>query len=148
MDKIIEVGQDMFLIIEVIMETIWEVIRRMKDKIITITEGETLGTKIMKIGVGHMIGNNRWDNRSNSNSRSRWGSRVSTNRDRIRCFECREYDHFTRDCLMTQADREVEQVQQMFNMDEDQTILQKPQMDVDQVRQSVSPTESRENLNL
>ena len=28
----------------------------MGDKIITITEGETLVTKTMKIGVGHMIG--------------------------------------------------------------------------------------------
>ena len=28
----------------------------MKDKIITITEGEILGTKIMKIEVCHMIG--------------------------------------------------------------------------------------------
>ena len=35
MDKIIEVGQDMFLVIEVITETIWEVSRGMKDKIIT-----------------------------------------------------------------------------------------------------------------
>ena len=47
-----------------------------------------------------------------------------------------------------QVDREVEQIQQMFNMDEDQTLLQMPLIDVDQVRQSVSPTEARENLNL
>ena len=33
-------------------------------------------------------------------------------------------------------------------MDEDQTILQIPLMDVDQVWQNVSPTEARENLNL
>ena len=33
-------------------------------------------------------------------------------------------------------------------MDEDQTLLQMPLMDVDQVRESVSPTEARENLNL
>ena len=66
----------------------------------------------MKIGVGHMTGKTEVisirDNRSISNSRSRSGSRASTNRDRIRCFKCREYDHFIRDCLMTQADREVE----------------------------------------
>ena len=36
--------------------------------------------------------------RSISNGRSRSGSRASTNRDRIRCFECREYDHFAREC--------------------------------------------------
>ena len=37
--------------------------------------------------------------RSMSNGRSRSGSRASTNRDRIRCFECIEYDHFVRECL-------------------------------------------------
>ena len=52
------------------------------------------------------------------------------------------------DCPTTQVDREVEQTQQMFNMDEDQTLLLTPLMDVDQVRQSVSPTEPRDNLNL
>ena len=37
--------------------------------------------------------------RSMSNGRSRSGLRAGTNRDRIRCFECMEYDHFARDCL-------------------------------------------------
>ena len=41
-------------------------------------------------------GNIRRNDRSSSNSRSRSGSRVSTNRDRIRCYKCREYDHFTK----------------------------------------------------
>ena len=41
-------------------------------------------------------GNNR--DRSSSNDISRSGSRASTNRDRIRCYACREYDHFVRDC--------------------------------------------------
>ena len=31
-----------------------------------------------------------------------------------------------KNCPMTQADREVEQSQQMFNMDEEQTLLQMP----------------------
>ena len=39
--------------------------------------------------------------RSTSNGRSRSGSRASTNRDRIRCFKCRENDHFVRECLTT-----------------------------------------------
>ena len=30
---------------------------------------------------------------------SRSGPRASTNRDRIRCFKWREYDHFAKDCL-------------------------------------------------
>ena len=33
-------------------------------------------------------------------------------------------------------------------MDEDKTLLLMPLMDVDQVRQSVSPTEVKDNLNL
>ena len=37
--------------------------------------------------------------RSSSNDRSRSGSRAGTNRDRIRCYMCREYSHFTRDFL-------------------------------------------------
>ena len=57
-------------------------------------------------------------------------------------------DHFTRDCLTMQANREVEQIQQMFNMDEDQTILQTPLLDVDQEGQTITPVEARDNLKL
>ena len=38
---------------------------------------------------------NNNSNRSKSNSRSRSGMRASMNRDRIKCYKCREYDHFT-----------------------------------------------------
>ena len=72
---------------------------------------------------------------------------MSTNRDRIRCFECLEYDHFARDCPTMQANREVEQIQQMFNMGKDQTLLQMPLIDIDQFKQSICPTEARKNLN-
>ena len=53
--------------------------------------------------------------RSVSNGRSRSGSRASTNRDRTRCFECRQCDHFVRECPTRQEKREIEQIQQMFN---------------------------------
>ena len=43
-------------------------------------------------------------NDRSSSSRSRSGSRASTNRDRIRYFKCREYDHFAKDCLNTQTE--------------------------------------------
>ena len=67
-------------------------------------------------------GNNR--DRSSSNSRSRSGSRASTNRDRIRCYNCREYDHFVRDCPTSREERDLEQLQQMLNLEaKEQTHL-------------------------
>ena len=83
-----------------------------------------------------------------SNSRSRSGSRASTNRDRIRCFECREYDHFARECPTRKENRETKQMQQMFNMDEDQTILQTPLMDTEEGAMTITSIETRDNLNL
>ena len=49
------------------------------------------------------------ERRSRSPSSSRLGSRTSTNRDRIRCFKCREYDHFANECpnlIPDNSDRE------------------------------------------
>ena len=56
--------------------------------------------------------------RYRSNSRSRSGSRASTNRDRICCYNCREYNHFARDCPSSREERDLEQLQQMLNMEE------------------------------
>ena len=44
------------------------------------------------------------ERRSRSLSSSRSGSRIRTNRDRIRCFKCREYDHFANECPMQTVD--------------------------------------------
>ena len=67
-------------------------------------------------------GNNR--DRSSSNSRSSSGSRASTNKDRIRCYNCREYDHFVRDCPSSREERDQEQLQQMLNLEaKEQTHL-------------------------
>ena len=90
---------------------------------------------------------NRRNSRSMSNSRSRSGSRTSTNRDRIRHFECRDYDHFARECPTRQASRETEQIQQIFNIDEDQTILQTSLMETDKEELTITSTEARYNLN-
>ena len=54
--------------------------------------------------------NTRKKDRSNS-SRSRSGPRVSTNRDRIRCYKCREYNHFAKDCLTSKIEKETDQIQ-------------------------------------
>ena len=65
----------------------------MRDRIIMEMDSEEiLEIKAMsEVGVGssdrQFRGNNRRNNRSVSNSRSRLGSKARTDRDRIRCFE-------------------------------------------------------------
>ena len=60
----------------------------------------------------HMRGRSRdrHDNRPvqprREESRSRSNSRVSTNCDCIRCYRCREYDHFESECPNTPTDKE------------------------------------------
>ena len=39
-------------------------------------------------------------------SRSRSNSRVSTNHDHVRCYRCREYDHFASECPNMLTDEE------------------------------------------
>ena len=53
--------------------------------------------------------------RSDLSSRSRSNSRVSTNRDRVRCFKCREYDHFVNEhpnLVLEDSDRESDSARQ------------------------------------
>ena len=38
---------------------------------------------------------------ANLGTRNRSTSRVTMNRDRIRCYKCREYDHFANECPQT-----------------------------------------------
>ena len=76
------------------MAIIPEVIKDTEDAIIM--EEEVMGIKIIreKSSLFERWNRSRGNDRSISNSRSRSGSRASTNRDRIQWFECREYDHF------------------------------------------------------
>ena len=51
--------------------------------------------------------------RARSESSSRPSSRTSTNRDRVQCFKCREYDHFVNECpnlVPDDSDRESDGV--------------------------------------
>ena len=66
---------------------------------------------------------NRRNDISIGNSRSRSGSRAGAKRDSIRCYRCREYDHFRKDCTTSKDEREIEQIQQIFNLDKEQTAL-------------------------
>ena len=50
----------------------------------------------------------------------RSGSRASTNRDRIRCYNCREYDPFVRDCPTSREERDLNQLQQVLNLEEEE----------------------------
>ena len=90
---------------------------------------------------------NRRRDRSVSNGRSRSGSRASMNRDRITCYECREYDHFAKDCPTKWEKREMDQIQQMFNLEDEQVITQTSFMDIDK-EETITPIESGNSLNL
>ena len=80
-------------------------------------------------------------NRSTSNSRLRSGSRASTNRDRIRCYKCREYNHFMRDCPTSRDEREIEQLQHILNLEDQISLLTNAQNNSEE-----SPTASTLNL--
>ena len=54
--------------------------------------------EVGKIEHGDQSRSRERERRGRSPSSSRLGSRTSTNRDRIRCFKCREYDHFVNEC--------------------------------------------------
>ena len=43
------------------------------------------------------------------------------NRDRIKCYKCREYDHFTKDCPTFGEEKEIEQLPGMLNLEDKQT---------------------------
>ena len=69
----------------------------------------------------------------------------------IRHFECREYDHFAQECTVRVAretSRETNQIQQLFNMSEDQALTQTLLMDTDKDELTITLVDTRENINL
>ena len=98
----------------------------MEDKIIEKNTEIIDAMNITEVEIGQEKGHFQEAimDRSSSNSRSRSGSRASTNRDRIRCYNCREYDHFVRDCPNSKEEKDLVQPQQMLNLEaEEQTHL-------------------------
>ena len=67
------------------------------------------------------------------------------NRDRIRCYKCREYDHFTKDYPTSRKERELEQFQQMLNLEDEQTSLKSV---VTNTQDNFNRVKSEENLRL
>ena len=98
-DRTQVVGLDKAIKIVVLKETL----ENMEDKLIEETIEMNGIMTIIEAEIGpekeHLQRNySRGRDRSSGNSRSRSGSTANTNRDRIRCYKCREYDHFARDC--------------------------------------------------
>ena len=92
--------------------------------------------------------NNFRRNDQSSGSRSRSHSRASTNRDRTRCYKCREYAHFAKDCPNPETEIESEQMQQMFNLDKDQTALKVLMTDIFDNIIRTSSDDAKDLLNL
>ena len=67
------------------------------------------------------------------------------NRDRIRCYKCREYDHFAKDCPTSREERELEQLQQMLSLEDEKTSLKSL---VTNTQDNLSRVNSEENLRL
>ena len=82
-------------------------------------------------------------NRSTSSGRSRSGSKASTNRDRIQRYKCREYDNFTRNCPTSKEEREIQQLQQILNLGDEQTL---PKSTMTNTQDSFSRSSSEEYL--
>ena len=80
-----------------------------------------------------------------SNSMSRSGSRASMNQDRIGYHKCREYDHFAKDCPTSREERELEQLHQMLNLEDEQTTLNSL---VTNMQDNFNRVKSEENLRL
>ena len=144
-----EVGLAMNKIIgEVISEVTWETltgkITEESIEIITKNEGyDRRRNRSRKRSSSRSYNNNR--NSSTSNSRSRLGLRASINRDRIGCCKCREYDHFAKDCPTSREEKEIEQLQQMLNLEDEQTSLKSL---VTNTQDNFSRVNSEENIRL
>ena len=94
MDKIIEEGHSMIKIIEVILrKEIFNYRGQNLEVDIEVALGMIVLEEVNRSRERQYSGSFRRNDRNSSRLRS--GSRASTNRDRIRCFKCREYNHFS-----------------------------------------------------
>ena len=126
-DKIIEKGLSMFKIIEILAGNFRETQNYRGQNFRGRYRGSFRNSNFdrgrSRSRERQFLGNFRINNRSSSRSRS--GSRANTNRDRIRCLKCRQYDHFAKDCPnMSQTEKDqTEQIQQILDSEEHKTTL-------------------------
>ena len=68
----------------------------------------------------------------------------------MRCYKCREYNHFTKECQTTKIEKQTDQIQQMFNLEEEQTSVKTLAADTyDSLNHTASLEEIKsEHLNL
>ena len=87
--------------------------------------------------------------RRNDRSSSRSCLRASTHTDRVRCSKCREYNHFTKDCLnISDAEKDMsEHIQQMFNLEADETTIKDLTEDTIEILVRVNSEETIDHLN-
>ena len=64
------------------------------------------------------------------------------NRDRIHCYKCGEYNHFTRGCPTLKEEKETEQLQQMLNLGNKQLVTPP----TSNIQADLSRVSSEENL--
>ena len=86
--------------------------------------------------------------------RSRSNSHVSTNRDRLRCFRCSEYDHFPRECpnVLTNQESDSDSVDldnftwQMLSLDGASAIHDSDMEDLNLWRTRMTPLHFCQNI--
>ena len=118
--------------------------RNSRDRIGTITEMIGMIEAVTGQEKGHFpVTITTIRNRSTSNSGSRSGSRAVTKRDRLKCYKCREYGHFLRDCPSSREQKEIEQLQQRLILEDEQTLLTSL---ISNMQGNFSRTGSEENL--
>ena len=117
---------------EEILEVMWECIKTLKEKTGEENTEIIIETKVMaEVEIGTGIEKGHFPETLaaietigvQSTVGPRSGSRASMKRDRIRCYKCTEYDHFAKDCPTYREERELEQLQQMLNIDDEQMSL-------------------------
>ena len=80
---------------------------------------------------------------SNSGTRNRSTSRITLNRDRVRCYKCSKYDQFANECPNSVSD-------DSYSYESERAALQLMTLDAEihQYSEGTRPIEEQDHLNL